>query len=520
MERPASLAANAAHRALQAYARLLGPEHVHAADPHADMSDPLAFDRERHRPAGRIAPADIEEVRAALRVAAQYDVPLWPISRGKNLGYGGAAARVAGTIMLDLSRLRQIAFDAASGTVVVEPGVSFYDLHDYLQTNALPYWLSVPANSWGSVLGNALDRGLGFGANGDHAGSIRGLEIVLADGDVVRTGTAALTGGPGGPGGPGWTGAGLGPSADQLFVQSNLGIVTRMSLALMPRPEAMLGLELDFDRAEDIAAIIDTLAPMRRERLLTANPVVQDWLAVAALRSRRGDWIGASEPLCQETAATIRHKLGIGWWRVSLRVHGRTQVARAALAVVEREVARLRPSRLERTAWHDGDPPDHSLWGGTPGSHALTALNWHRGRGGQSRSSVILPHEGGAALAWTRDAEITCRTAAIDCETRLVVDENRVIGEWVLAFDQDDPAMTARVEPLMRALIAQANKAGLGTHRTHLAAMDLAAQGYGWNDGALMRLNERLKDALDPQGLIAPGKSGIGGRSYRRRVAT
>ena len=503
-----------AHRALQAYARLLGAEHVHAADAHADRPDPLAFDQERHRPAGRIAPADIEEVRAALRVAAQYDVPLWPISRGKNLGYGGAAPRVCGTIMLDLSRLRRIGFDPPSGTVIVEPGVSFYDLHDYLQTNALPYWLSVPANSWGSVLGNALDRGQGFGTNGDHAGSIRGLEIVLADGDVVRTGTAALAGGMG------WTGAGLGPSADQLFVQSNLGIVTRMSLALMPRPEAMLGLELDFDKPEDIAAIIDTLAPMRRERLLTASPIAQDWLAVAALGSRRGDWIEASEPLDQVTAATIRRELGIGWWRVYLRVHGRREVARAAMAVVEGEVARHRPSRLERTAWHDGDPPDPTLWGGTPGSHALTALNWHRGRGGQSRSSVILPPDGSAALAWTRHAETTCQAAAIDCETRLVVDENRMIGEWVLAFDQDDPAMTARVEPLMRTLIAHASKAGFGTHRTHLAAMDLAAQGYGWNDGALMRLSERLKDALDPQGLIAPGKSGIGGRSYRRRIAT
>jgi 4-cresol dehydrogenase (hydroxylating) len=45
---------------------------------------------------------------------------------------------------------------------VVEPGVGFYDLYDYIQQHNLPYWTSVPGNSWGSVLGNALDRGVGY----------------------------------------------------------------------------------------------------------------------------------------------------------------------------------------------------------------------------------------------------------------------------------------------------------------------------------------------------------------------
>jgi 4-cresol dehydrogenase (hydroxylating) len=61
------------------------------------------------------------------------------------------------------------------------------------RTDAL--WLSVPGNSWGSVAGNALDRGLGYTPYGDHSARICGLEAVLPDGGLVRTGMGAMAGG-------------------------------------------------------------------------------------------------------------------------------------------------------------------------------------------------------------------------------------------------------------------------------------------------------------------------------------
>jgi 4-cresol dehydrogenase (hydroxylating) len=76
-------------------------------------------------------------------------------------------------------------------------------------------------------------------------------------------------------------------------------------------------------------------------------------------------------------------------------------------------------------------------------------------------------------------------------------------------FDRDDAAQARAAGELIRALIEDAGAAGYGQYRTHLAYMDLAASQYGFNDHALMRLSDTIKRALDPDGILSPGKQGI-----------
>jgi FAD/FMN-containing dehydrogenase len=97
----------------------------------------------------------MDELRQILAVANKYGIPVWTFSRGKNLGYGGPAPRLSGSVALDLHRMNKvIEVNDEYSYAVVEPGVSFTDLYDYCVKHKLKVWPSVPSLGWGSVVGN------------------------------------------------------------------------------------------------------------------------------------------------------------------------------------------------------------------------------------------------------------------------------------------------------------------------------------------------------------------------------
>ena len=190
----------------------------------------------RHVPSGAVAPASVEEVQAILKVANRYGLPLWPVSTGKNMGYGMATPATSGQMILDLKRMnRIIEIDAELGTALVEPGVTYQDLRDYLDANKLPFWLDVPTvGPIVSPVGNTLERGVGYTPYGDHFFMQCGMEVVLADGSLVRTGMGSVKNATA------WQAFkwGYGPYLDGIFTQSNFGVVTKLGFWLMPAPPA------------------------------------------------------------------------------------------------------------------------------------------------------------------------------------------------------------------------------------------------------------------------------------------
>ncbi len=137
--------------------------------------------------------------------------------------------------LLDLGRLNRILdFDEALAYVTVEPGVTQRQLFEFLQERGSRLWMDATgASPECSIIGNTMERGFGHTPMGEHCNHVCGFEVILPTGDRLETGFARFTGATTAPLNR-WA---VGPSLDGLFSQSNFGIVTRMSVWLMPAPE-------------------------------------------------------------------------------------------------------------------------------------------------------------------------------------------------------------------------------------------------------------------------------------------
>ena len=115
---------------------------------------------------------------------------------GRNLGYGGAAPRVPGSVVMDLGRRMNkiLNIDGGNASCVVEPGVSYIKLYEEIQRRNLPLWIDTPDLGGGSVLRNAIDRRVGYTPYGDHFADHCGMETVLPNGELLRTGMGAMPG--------------------------------------------------------------------------------------------------------------------------------------------------------------------------------------------------------------------------------------------------------------------------------------------------------------------------------------
>lgn len=500
-------------RALRAFAGVVGDQWVLTTDLDRDTyGDVYAVGGQLvHAPSGAVAPADVEQVRAIVRLANEHKIPLWPISRGKNMGYGGSAPRMSGTLMLDLSRMKRIIeVNEKYGYCLIEPGVGFYDLYNYLQEHRIPLWMSVPGNAWGSVVGNALDRGLGMSPYGEHTARICGMEVVLPDGDLVRTGTGAMGGSQT------WqlTPYGYGPAWDQMFVQSNYGVVTKMGLWLMPEPEMTMQATLSLPNPEDLRWAMDALHPLRMRQVVEHYIVFLNCIEVAFLSTQRNQWYQGEGAMPDSAIKAIMDKFKIGYWTVPLKLYGFEEIVQANARLLRKALEPRLGSEIRFTTWRRGEPIESS-GAGIPGVASLKAVNWHGGRGGHIGFSPSLPPDG--ALAWVQYQKAKRRydEAGHDYNTAFAITDRRIVNVNMILYDRDNRSLTDRAFQLFNNLVQDARQDGYCEYRTHLSFMDAVAQTLDFNDHALRRLNEKVKDAIDPNGVIAPGKQGIWPSAYR-----
>ncbi len=501
-------------KALAACAGVVGKEWVLSSE--EDRNTYLdAFapgNADEHAASAAVAPKSTEEVQGIVKIANQYRIPLWPVSTGRNLAYGGSAPALRGTVVLDLKRMKRILeIDEELGYALVEPGVSFFDLHDALRERGDKYWISSPAPGWGSVIGNALEHGVGYTPYGVHADTICGMELVLPDGDLVRTGMGAVDGSRE------WQTfkLGYGPIWDGAFTQSNFGIVTKMGVWLMPAPGGVANVVVHFAREEDLPAIVDAIRPLRLDDTINAtytivNPcrgVIDDARLKGEVRRDIYDGPGV---LPKEVIARELGKRGKGIWQVNFNVFDvRDAGLELRLNAIRSAFGKIPGSRIDILRWKTGEP--RPGWARVdPGLFALGIVDWYGGPGGHMNFAPVCVPIGSRVVGLYDLIHQRFVEYGIDCYLGMLNSGNRgLILNAVMLFNKNDADLTRRGRELYAQLAQETAALGYGDYRAHISFMDHAAAMYTFNNHALRRMNERVKDALDPNGILAPGKQGI-----------
>ena len=202
-----------------------------------------------HLPDIVVLPKTTAEVAATVKVANREKTPIVPRGAGTNLA--GGTIPIQGGIVLSLTRMTEILeIDAINMVAVLQPGVVTGKLQAEVAKQGL-YYPPDPASLKVTTLGGnvAMNAGgphaLKYGVTSDY---VMGLEVVLPQGQVIRTGGKSIKN---------VTGYNL----TQLFVGSEgtLGVVTEMILRLIPQPQSSGSVLAAFPNLDDAATLVNRI---------------------------------------------------------------------------------------------------------------------------------------------------------------------------------------------------------------------------------------------------------------------
>ena len=505
---PKGIAAGEFDKAIKELKAILGDEHVLVDEvrlaPYNKIMMPVPNDQ--HAPSAAITPASVEQIQGVLKVLNKYRIPVYPISTGKNLGYGSAAPVQRGQIVMDLRRMNKIIeVDADLCTALVEPGVTYQQLYDYLQEKKLPLWFSCPAPSAiAGPVGNMVDRGVGYTPYGEHFLFSCGMEVALANGDILRTGMGSM------PNSNTWQVFkwGYGPSLDGIFTQSNFGIVTKLGIWLMPAPPAYKPFVVRYPDQADIVKAIETVRPLRIAQVIPNAGTVSNALWELAVVNRRADLYTGAGAIPEATVAKLAKAHGVGSWNVYTALYGTEETIAEHWKIV---TAAFKASGGTVLTQEDVGPDDplfnyrRDVMRGEMTMREFGLYNW-RGGGGSMWFAPVSQARGSETMKQMGLAKKVLNKYGIDYVGLFVIgwrDMHHIID---ILYDRTLPAEMEKARSCYDELLDDFAREGYGVYRTNIDFMDKVAKLYG---PVKASVNHKIKKALDPNGILAPGKSGI-----------
>lgn len=420
-----------------------------------------AFDPSAGKPLAVVRPRRTEEVQSVLRWAAAHRVPV--VTRGAGSGLSGGATALDDGIVLSTEKMRDIAVDPVTRTAVCQPGLFNAEVKKAAAAHGLWYPPDPSSFEICSIGGNVATNAGGlccvkYGVTTDY---VLGMQVVLADGTAVRLGGPRLK-----------DVAGL--SLTKLFVGSEgtLGVVTEVTLRLVPKQNASSIVVATFSSVQDaVAAVLGVTARLRPSML-----EFMDSVAINAVED------------------TLRMDLDRG--AAAMLVAGSDERGRAGSEDAD-IMATVFTENAAAEVFSTDDPDE---------GEAFVAARRFCIPAVEAKGSLLLEDVGVPLPAL---GQLVTGIAGIAAERDLMISVIAHAGDGnthpLIVYDPADAGMTERAHLAFGEIMDLA--VGLGGTITGEHGVGRLKRPWlaGYLGPDVMDLNRRIKQALDPQGILNPG---------------
>ena len=408
-----------------------------------------------------------EEISSVLGYCNRRNIPVTP--RGAGTGLCGGCVAKEGGIVLSTERMKRVLeVDTRNMTATVEPGVLLMEFPKALEGTGL-FYPPDPGEKTATMGGNAMTnaggmRAVRYGVTRDY---VLGIEVVLANGDILTLGGKNVK-------------TSSGYSLIDLMVGSEgtLGILTKLTVKLVPEPKANVSLLIPFDNLEAcIEAVPEVLA-------CGCEPTAVEFMEREVIACAE-TYLGKQFPDTSADAYLLVRLDGAGNEALQPMIERLTDTA---LGLGARDVLLADTDERKESIWNARGAFLEAIKGSTPA---------------MDECDVVVPRDRIAAFV-KRSVEIGQELGVRICSFGHAGDGN--LHLYVCQDEMKEQAWNETVERVMERLYEEARALDgevSGEHGVGHAKRAFLSQSVG---GLQIELMRRIKAAFDPAGILNPGK--------------
>jgi len=269
---------------------------------------------------------------------------------------------------------------------------------------------------------------------------------------------------------------------------------------------------LTIDDDADLEQAIDTIRELRLSGALEGVPSLYPTLRAAVMLTDTPP-VTPRHQLTEQDYRDIGAATGVGAWSCRCAVWGDRDIAELKVAKIEAAWLKIPSARFSMSKFYA--PAEYGeivlahekIQAGIPTLKAIEMTPAHVGHVG---FSPVVPMDG-AQVRFVVD-QLRSRIIAHGVNFSggiLITGERSCVIVCGMQFDHTDAQSVTNAMDLAKLLVKDLGELGYGEYRAHLDFMDLAQEQYSFNDHAYRRFIETIKDAVDPSGILSPGRHGI-----------